>query len=145
MRLLKWRGKGIPPSKIIIDKQTLNRLAMHSAECIPNEACGILHGIIKQDTYIVQDVTFVENIAKSPIQFSISNEDTIQAYDNSMDVVGIYHSHPASLAIPSETDREYMHVNPVAWVIHSGVDHTFRAWYMDDDMHEIAIQTENTA
>lgn len=140
MRPPKLRDNGIPPAKIIINKHILVRLAEHSMECAPNEACGILYGNIKHDTYTVRDVTFVENTAKSPVQFTISNADTIKAYDNSADVVGIYHSHPASPAIPSVMDKKYMRVNPVAWVIHSGVDHTFRAWYMDDDVYEMFIR-----
>ncbi|MXY61833.1 MAG: M67 family metallopeptidase [Cenarchaeum sp. SB0665_bin_23] len=138
------RDRNIQPIKIIIDGRLLASMARHSVQCAPNEACGIIYGNIRDDAYIVEDVKFVENASSSPIQFTMSNADTIRAYDSNSDVVGIYHSHPTSAAIPSGMDREYMLINPVAWVIYSGADQKFRAWHMTDDIHELLIKTENS-
>ena len=127
-------------------------MTKHSGECAPNEGCGILYGHIKGDSYVVQDVKFVENTAKSSVQFTMKDADVIEAYNTAQNrdtkVIGIYHSHPASAAVPSGADKKYMEINPIAWIIHSGINQEFRAWYMSDDIYELSItvlQNKNSA
>lgn len=115
-------------------------LSEHSENQKPNESCAILFG--KNDQ--VLDLFLTENIEKSSVNFTISNEQLIEGYkiaeEKEMDVIGIFHSHPDSDAYPSNTDKKFMQSNPVAWVIYSGINKNFRAYLLDTDIVEIPIE-----
>ena len=63
--------------------------------------------------------------------FSIAPDQLLGAYRaaerRGLEVIGIFHSHPASGAAPSDTDMRFMRTNPVVWVIYSGQTKEFRA------------------
>ena len=84
----------------------------------PNESCALLFGKKDDGKIIVSEIYSAENIEKSPINFTISNEQLIQGYkiaeDKGLDVIGIFHSHPDSEPYPSSTDKKFMEINPVA-------------------------------
>lgn len=84
-----------------------------------------------------------ENIEKSPVNFTISNEQLIEAYktaeERNVEIVGIFHSHPNSDAFPSNTDEKFMHGNPVAWIIYSGINKNFKAFILQPGIIEIPI------
>ncbi len=115
-------------------------LSEHSENQKPNESCAILFGRNDQ----VLDLFLTENIEKSPVNFTISNEQLIEGYkiaeEKEMEVIGIFHSHPDSDAYPSNTDKKFMQSNPVAWVIYSGINKNFRAYLLDTDIVEIPIE-----
>lgn len=115
-------------------------LSEYSENQKPNESCAILFG--KNDT--VSDLFLTENIEESPVNFTISNEQLIEGYrmaeEKSLDVVGIFHSHPDSDAFPSNTDKKFMQSNPVVWVIYSGINKNFRAFILESDIIEIPIE-----
>ncbi|HNZ01745.1 MAG TPA: M67 family metallopeptidase [Anaerolineaceae bacterium] len=71
---------------------------------LPEEACGLLGGR-QNRAEIVLPVT---NSLHSSTRFFLDPEEMIAAIlqleSRGMDVVGIYHSHPAGPAVPSETD-----------------------------------------
>lgn len=106
----------------------------------------MLLGRIQADTYIVLKAVLTPNQMRSPVRFAIPDEDIIQAYrtaaEEGMEVVGVYHSHPASPAEPSGTDARYMELNPGAWVIYSGMDGRMRAWTMQESVEEMTIRTD---
>jgi proteasome lid subunit RPN8/RPN11 len=112
-------------------------LEEHAVTCLPNESCAILYG--KDD--IVSDIFLTKNIEASPVNFTISNDELIQAYktaeEKNLDVIGIFHSHPNSQAYPSNTDKKFMISNPVIWLIYSVTDKNFRAFFLDSDIIEI--------
>ena len=117
----------------------------HASAGHPNEACGMLLGRIQDDTYTVLKVMLTPNRMQSPVRFAIPDEDIIRAYrtaaEDGTEVVGVYHSHPASPAIPSGTDAKYMELNPGAWVIYSGLDGRMRAWIMQESIEEMSMRT----
>jgi len=93
----------------------------------------------------VKEIFFTENIDKSPVNFTISNEQLIKCYktaeEKKMEVVGIFHSHPNSEAYPSDTDKKFMYSNPVVWVIYSAISNEFKAYVLESDILEILIET----
>lgn len=119
------------------DKKVLSE---YSENQKPNESCAILFG--KNDQ--VLDLFLTENIEKSPVNFTISNQQLIEGYriaeEKKMDVVGIFHSHPDSDAYPSSTDKKFMQSNPVVWIIYSGINKNFRAYLLESDVIEIPIE-----
>lgn len=120
-----------------LDKKILTE---HSENEEPNESCAILFG----KGNIVSEVFITKNIKESPVNFTISNEQLIKAYDvaeqKKTKVIGIFHSHPKSEAYPSNTDKKFMHSNPVVWVIYSGVSKDFRAYTLESEIKEIPIK-----
>ncbi len=126
--------------KIILKQSDKKILAQYSENQKPNEACAILFG--KGDE--VLDIFLTDNIEESPINFTISNEQLIEAYkiaeDQNVEIVGIFHSHPNSDAFPSNTDKKFMQSNPVAWIIYSGINKNFKAHILESDSIEIPIE-----
>ena len=126
--------------KIILKQSDKKILAQYSENQKPNEACAILFG--KEDK--VLDIFLTDNIEESPVNFTISNEQLIEAYkiaeDQNVEIVGIFHSHPNSEAFPSNTDKKFMQSNPVAWIIYSGINKNFKAYILESDSIEIPIE-----
>ena len=111
---------------------------------MPNESCAILFGDKGSSNVTVSQVFLTKNAEKSPQSFTISSEELLHAYsmaeEKNTSIVGIFHSHPDSKAYPSGTDRIFMRINPVVWVIYSGADKEFRAFVLDAEVHEIPIE-----
>ena len=111
----------------------------------PNESCAILFGIIDGQKTIVKEIFLTKNIDESPVNFTSSNEQLIKCYktaeEKKMEVVSIFHSHPNSAAYPSNTDKKFMHINPVVWVIYSGISNEFKAYVLESNVLEILIET----
>ena len=124
---------------IVISPSHKKTLEQHTEENSPNESCAILFG--KNNN--VTEVYLTENIEKSPTNFTISNEELIKVYqtadEKKIEVIGIFHSHPNSDAYPSNTDKKFMQINPVTWVIYSGINKDLRAFVLKSDIIEIPI------
>ena len=122
---------------IILDHADMAALRDHAIRCAPEEACGMLLGVIKDTTWLVLCVVPARNTAHSPVRFTMHEDDILAVYkrasEQDMDVVGVFHSHPSSGAVPSATDKTYMRLNPVAWLIYSGIYDECRAWKLDGD------------
>lgn len=128
---------------IVITKAQKEILLEHASKSNPNESCAVLFGINENEKSTVKDVFLSENIDESPINFTISNEELLKAYQiaekKNLDVVGIFHSHPSSDAFPSSTDKKFMHTNPVVWIISSGRSSELKAFLLEPDIIEIPI------
>lgn len=126
--------------KIKLTESDKTILSEYSENQKPNESCAILFGKNNQ----VLDLFLTENIENSPVNFTISNKQLIEAYkiaeEKKMEIVGIFHSHPDSDAYPSNTDKKFMQSNPVAWIIYSGINKNFRAYLLESDIVEIPIE-----
>lgn len=120
---------------ISIPERQLKVLRDHALEWEPDESCAILYGGSRGGDVYVRGVFLADNADRSPDRFAIAGDQLIAAYGGAeragMGVVGIFHSHPASEARPSETDMRFMEINPVTWVIYSGADGAFRAFVLD--------------
>ncbi len=111
----------------------------------PNECCALLFGKKDNGKIIVSEIYPAENIEKSPLNFTISNEQLIQGYkmaeDKGLEVIGIFHSHPDSDPYPSTTDKKFMEINPVAWVIFSVMTKEFKAFTFESELITIPVVT----
>ena len=119
------------------------QLVEHAEKFNPNESCALLFGKENDEKVTVEEIFFANNIEESPINFTISNEELLKGYkiaeEKNFEVVGIFHSHPNSEAIPSTTDKKFMYSNPVVWVIYSGENKNFRAYLLESEVEEISI------
>lgn len=140
----RFSQRRIDLQKIILSESHKKILKEHAKKEHPNESCALLFGIAGK-TVKVKEVFVTENIEDSPVNFTVSNEQLIEGYKEAekknLDVVGIFHSHPSSDAIPSNTDKKFMETNPVVWVIFSGVSEKFRAFVLDSETKEIPIES----
>jgi len=116
--------------------EQLTRLARSS---LPNESCAFLLG--KKDRVV--EILTMQNADQSAISFSIEPQDVLRAYDvaesKKLQVIGIFHSHPARPA-PSNTDKKFMEINPVVWLIYSTTEQEFKAYVYDSDVREVAVK-----
>jgi proteasome lid subunit RPN8/RPN11 len=132
------------PKAIILSQNQADILKQHSMQNSPNESCAILFGRIDGNDVIVKEVFLTKNTENSPLNFTISPEELILAYDtaekNNLHVSGIFHSHPESIAYPSSTDKKYMKGNPVPWVIFSNINNEFKAYIYDSDLIPVSVK-----
>ncbi len=98
----------MPPSKVVeLPRSLAEQIIAHAREAAPNEACG-LAGV---DGARVVTLRRARNAAPSPrVRFTFDDDGYRQiiALEREGLDVGIYHSHPASPAYPSATDRAEM-------------------------------------
>lgn len=109
----------------------------------PLEACGLLAG--KNDR--VEKVLFVQNQAQSPVRFVMDPYEQLQAFEwidsNGLDLLGIFHSHPAGPETASPTDIAEA-AYAVVHVICSRKNDEWKLrgfWIEDGNSTEVPLQT----
>lgn len=132
--------------KIILTKSQQQLLSNHADNETPNESCAILFGTEDEKEIKVEKIFLTENIEKSPVNFTISAEQRLEAdkmeRELELKIIGIFHSHPDSNAYPSSTDKKFMELNPVIWIIFSGTSRDFKAYVLEAKILEIQIKIE---
>ena len=116
---------------ITVQQEHLEQIYIHAQKTYPQECCGLLLGKMNNDNKIVVQVWETENVWNQDAaqsfqeitgtvrQFSKNNNFSIApeamlkaqkyAFQQQLAIIGIYHSHPDYLPIPSEFDRQ------IAW------------------------------
>ena len=90
-----------------IDRATYDAIVAHAREDHPDEACGVVAGPEGSD----RPERFIPmlNAARSPTFYEFESGDLLRLYremdDRDEEPVVIYHSHTATEAYPSRTDR----------------------------------------
>jgi len=125
----------------------------HALATFPEECCGFMFGSFKDDKVVVDSVRIVKNSHPDfrSRRFKISPEDynTAEEYadENSLALVGVYHSHPNHPALPSETDR-LAAMPGFTYIIYSIMDGEpadVSAWELEDDRSKFtALEIVNT-
>lgn len=91
---------------LTIRKEDLQTILDHCIAGLPNEACGILAG--RQGT--VEKVYCMKNARPSPVSYEMDPQEQFavlkEIRTGGRELTGIFHSHPASPAIPSGIDVE---------------------------------------
>jgi proteasome lid subunit RPN8/RPN11 len=89
---------------VILPPAVRDAVVAHARAAVPAECCGVLIG---SDGAITAAVA-ANNLSEHPNRFLLDPKDHIRARRDAraagLDVVGFYHSHPHSAAVPSETD-----------------------------------------
>jgi len=131
---------------IVLTQKEKNELVTHAIEQQPSESCAMLLGEKIDGAWNVKEIFLTENMDNSKTNFTISPEELLKGYQiaekNQLEVVGIFHSHPNSDAIPSNTDKKFMQNNPVPWIIFSGVNNDLKAYLLDSTIIEIQIKID---
>jgi len=79
-------------------------------------------------------ITQPEENAKSLVQLN-----DVAYWPTGKAICLFYGSTPNSDAYPSNTDKKFMHSNPVVWIIYSGINKDFKAYFLESDIIEIPI------
>jgi [CysO sulfur-carrier protein]-S-L-cysteine hydrolase len=87
-----------------IKKEILKALVRHAQQESPQECCGLLMG----EGEVITHHRPMRNVLQSRVRYEIEAQALFRFFkdlrDASQKHLGIYHSHPASEAYPSETD-----------------------------------------
>jgi len=116
----------------------------------PNEGGGFLLGQLAGDGVRIEDVSPIQNVFAEEEQYhryAMTPTDWARMEDaadeRGLTLVGYYHSHPDSPAIPSEYDRVHALPNFVYIIVSvqdGRADHT-RVWRLTDDRSQFDEQT----
>ena len=108
----------------------------------PNEGGGFLLGTLSGDAAHIEDITQVENVFESEEQYhryAMTPQDWMRLEDEAeargLALVGYYHSHPDSPAIPSIYDRDHALPNFVYIItsVQDGQAVDMRVWRLQPD------------
>ena len=106
-----------------------------------NECCGFLFGYQNiQNRTVTKAIAAVNSkVGDKHANYEITSEDYMQAeriaYQEDLDLLGIYHTHPNRPAIPSDYDEE-MALPCFSYIIISVMNKkiaSIRSWQLDDD------------
>ena len=99
---------------ITIADEQLTEIREHGIRDYPYECCGLLLGRFEQDTKTVTETYPISNAREESAKrnrFLITPEELMKgeryARQHKLEVVGFYHSHPDSPAVPSQYDLEH--------------------------------------
>lgn len=92
-------------------------LLAEAQRALPNECCGLLGGHGDE----VSEVFPATNALASPTAYEIAPRELFQLFRRlraeKLELVGIYHSHPAGENVPSARDRERAYYPEAAYLI----------------------------
>ena len=99
---------------ITVAEKQLTEIREHGVRDYPYECCGLLLGRFGPDGKLVTETYPISNAREESAKrnrFLITPEELMKgeryARDHDLEVVGFYHSHPDSPAVPSRYDLEH--------------------------------------
>ena len=99
---------------ITIGEQQLTEIREHGVRDYPYECCGLLLGRFAESGKVVIETYPISNAREESAKrnrFLITPEELMRgeryAREHDLEVVGFYHSHPDSPAVPSQYDLEH--------------------------------------
>lgn len=106
---------------IIINQQNYNLIIQHALTGLPNEACGLIAGTIEDDKKYIKKVYLLTNIDASNEHFSMDPKEQLSTVKdiryNNLILLGNFHSHPETMARPSEEDIRLAYDSKASYLI----------------------------
>jgi proteasome lid subunit RPN8/RPN11 len=128
--------------KLVIPQTLHTGIQRYLESAFPNEGGGFLIGAADHEDRIVTETRFVENIFETEEQYHryLMDSGAFQAAEdyadaNGFTLIGYFHSHPNSPAIPSEFDRAHALPNFIYLILsvqEGRADHSL-VWLLADD------------
>ncbi|MCW5314166.1 hypothetical protein GTQ43_10230 [Nostoc sp. KVJ3] len=149
---------------IRLSQEHLQTIRTHAENTYPDECCGIILGHLASEDKIVVEVMPTENAWNTEAATEFLGEDTAEskrrqytiapevmlktqkeARDRSLNIIGIFHSHPDHPAIPSECDRLYawQGYSYIIVSVQNGKAGELQSWSLDKDRQFQAEAIEN--
>ena len=93
---------------IVIRQHALDDIVDHARAEAPSECCGLLIGGVRTGDAVVEASVRTRNIRESATRYQVDPAEHFaairQVRAEGREIVGAYHSHPRSAAVPSPTD-----------------------------------------
>jgi [CysO sulfur-carrier protein]-S-L-cysteine hydrolase len=130
-------------ARLALQAGHLKEILEHARRDWPIEACGLLGGSEGK----VQRVIPVSNLLRSPVAYEMEPVEQVRAMveieQAGWEICGIYHSHPAGPAVPSEADVAQAYYPQSVYVIasHQAGQWTVRGFRIENGtVHEAALE-----
>ncbi len=111
---------------IKLSKADYVTILAHARECVPEEACGLIAGVIENGDKIIKKVYILTNIDHSNEHFSLDPKEQLAAVKdmraNGYAPLGNWHSHPESPSRPSDEDKRLAYDSKASYMILSLMD-----------------------
>lgn len=128
--------------KIIIKKSDVNAMIKHAFEDLPNEACGLIAGIDRDDgVREIKKVYLLTNIDHANEHFTIDPKEHLQSIKdmrtNGLKPLGNWHSHPETPSRSSKEDIRLAVDSKATYMILSLMDRSnpvLNAFHVENDI-----------
>lgn len=111
---------------IKISKSDYDKIVSHAKKELPNEACGLIGGVIENGEKIIKKVYLLTNIDHSNEHFSLDPREQLTAIkdmrNSGLVPLGNWHSHPESPSRPSDEDKRLAYDSNASYMILSLMD-----------------------
>jgi proteasome lid subunit RPN8/RPN11 len=111
---------------IKLTRDDYEKILAHARKEIPDEACGLIAGVIEGDDKIIKKVYLLTNIDHSNEHFSLDPKEQLQSVKdmraNGLVPLGNWHSHPESPSRPSDEDKRLAYDSKASYMILSLMD-----------------------
>lgn len=104
-----------------ITKSDYQKILNYAIEGLPNEACGLIAGVIENGIKVVKEVYLLTNVDASNEHFSMDPKEQLAAIKDmrskGLRQFGNWHSHPESPSRPSEEDKRLAYDSSADYLI----------------------------
>ena len=106
---------------IKLSKSDFDKILAHAESELPNEACGLIGGVVEDGVKIIKKVYLLTNIDHSNEHFSLDPKEQLAAVNDmraqGISPLGNWHSHPESPSRPSEEDKRLAYDSKASYMI----------------------------
>lgn len=96
-----------------IKESDYKKILEYAVKELPNEACGLIAGVVEDGVKVVKEVYLLTNVDASREHFSMDPREQLDAVKDmrakGFRQFGNWHSHPESPSRPSEEDKRLAH------------------------------------
>ena len=133
--------------KLEITNELMNQIHTHGERSYPEEGAGLLLGNSNGNTRVVKAILKLTNAREDAARhnrYMLNAQDMMhgerEAIKLSLDIVGVFHSHPDHPSRPSEFDREWAlpWFSYIITSVNDGKVVDSRSWRLSDDRDEFA-------
>lgn len=111
---------------ITLLKSDFDKITAHAKSELPNEACGLIAGIVNGEDKEIKKVYLLTNLDHSNEHFSLDPKEQLNAIKdmraNGLTPLGNWHSHPETPSRPSEEDKRLAYDKTASYMILSLMD-----------------------
>lgn len=135
---------------IKLSKSDFEKILAHAESELPNEACGLIGGVIEDGVKIIKKVYLLTNIDHSNEHFSLDPKEQLAAVKDmraqGISPLGNWHSHPESPSRPSEEDKRLAYDSKASYMILSLMNrdepvlNSFKTNGSDAEKEELVIE-----
>lgn len=111
---------------IKLSESDYEKILAHAESELPNEACGLIGGVVEDGVKVIKKVYLLTNTDQSNEHFSMDPREQLSAIKdmraNGLVPLGNWHSHPESPSRPSDEDKRLAYDSKASYMILSLMD-----------------------